>query len=181
MSRYFYFMNNNLKNAIPHRLRARITQVLIILALVYSLIGMTPTSVLALGITFYVDNTNVSCSNAGTGLTPALPFCTIGRGATAAFFGDTVRVLAGSYPETVIPPRSGNAGNPIIFSAASGVIVTGDGTIQGSAFRIPAARSYITIDGFTVNNTTEFGIYTPANKSDVSLSTHTWHSVMYSP
>ena len=34
--------------------------------------------------TYYVDNTNVSCSDSGTGLTQAAPFCTIGKGASIA-------------------------------------------------------------------------------------------------
>jgi len=111
------------------------------------------------GTTYYVNNTNASCSDTlNTGLTIPLPFCTIGKGASVAVAGNTVRVLAGTYAETVALPRSGTSGNPITFSAAPGVIVTGNGTATGSAFR-GFGLSYIVIDGFTINSTTEHGIY----------------------
>jgi parallel beta-helix repeat protein len=106
--------------------------------------------------TYYVNNT-VACSDSGPG-TSAQPFCTIGRGAALAAAGDTVRVVAGSYAETVVPSRSGTAGNPITYSAAPGVVVTGNGTGTGSAFRF-FGLSYIVIDGFNVNGTSENGIY----------------------
>jgi len=110
------------------------------------------------GIIFYVDNTNPSCSDLGNGLTTAKPFCKIGQGAEVALPGNIVRVLAGKYHERVVPQHQGSAGNPINFSAAPGVTVTGDGTSTGSAFRL-TNMSYITIDGFDVTNTTEEGIY----------------------
>jgi parallel beta-helix repeat protein len=61
----------------------------------------------------------------------------------------------------VKPARSGNDGNPITFSAAPGVTVTGDGnptSTSSSAFRL-AGYSYITINGFNVKNTIDEGIY----------------------
>ena len=107
--------------------------------------------------TFYVDKTNGSCSDVGAG-TLAAPFCTIGKGASVVTAGKKVRVLAGTYAETVNGPNSGTVGNPITFSAAPGVTVTGNGRASGNAFRM-TSRSYIVIDGFTVTDTVDYGIY----------------------
>ncbi|MGB8003723.1 MAG: DUF1565 domain-containing protein, partial [Gaiellaceae bacterium] len=78
--------------------------------------------------TLYVDGSNPSCSNAGTG-TPAQPFCTIAAAATKAVPGKTVEVAAGTYSEQVSIANSGTADAPIVFTAAPGasVIVTGLG------------------------------------------------------
>jgi parallel beta-helix repeat protein len=125
------------------------------------LLGLFSPSIItraATGTTYYVDKTNPNCSDTGIGTIPSQPFCTIGEGGARAWPGDTVRVLHGTYAEKVKPTRSGAAGNPITFSAAQGVTVTGDGSAAGSAFRL-SQYSYITIDGFNVKNTTEDGIY----------------------
>jgi parallel beta-helix repeat protein len=107
---------------------------------------------------YYVDNTNPSCSDSGPG-TQATPLCTMGRAAILAVAGDTVRVLAGTYAETV-KPNSGTAGNPVTFSAAPGVTVTGlvGNSTNGGAFRL-STKSYIVIDGFNVTGTADYGIY----------------------
>ncbi len=106
---------------------------------------------------YYVDNTNGSCSDSGAG-SVALPFCTIGKAASLVTAGKTVRVLAGTYAETVNGPNSGTAGNPITYSGAPGVTVTGNGSATGNAFRM-TSKSYIVIDGFTVTDTVDYGIY----------------------
>ena len=120
--------------------------------------------------TYYVDKTNGACSDAGPG-TQAQPFCTIGKGASVATAGKTVRVLAGTYAETVNGPNSGTAGNPITYSAASGVMVTGNGTATGNAFRI-SAKSYITVDGFTVSGTVDYGIYVASSNHITIANNH---------
>ena len=110
---------------------------------------------------YYVDNTNGSCSDAGSG-DEATPFCTIGHAASMVTAGETVRVVAGTYAETVQGTHSGAAGNPITYSAAPGVTVTGNGTSTstGCAFRLTGSsmHSYIVIDGFTVTDTLAYGI-----------------------
>ena len=106
---------------------------------------------------YYVDNTDVGCSNSGAG-SLAVPFCTIGKAASLLTAGQTVRVLAGTYAETVNGANSGSAGNPITYSAAPGVTVTGNGTATGNAFRM-SSKSYIVIDGFTITDTVDYGIY----------------------
>ena len=110
--------------------------------------------------TYYVDKTNGSCSDGGSG-TAAAPFCTIGQAASVLQPGESVLVVAGTYAETVSPAHSGTAGNPITYSAAPGVTVTGSGTATGNAFRMTGStgHSYIVIDGFTITDTVDYGIY----------------------
>ena len=108
-------------------------------------------------ITYYVNKNNSSCSDSGPG-TLATPFCTIGHGAFVATAGNKVWVVAGDYPERVKPNANGSAGNPITFHGEPGVIVRGDGSATGNAFRI-TGFSYITVEGFTVRDTTDYGIY----------------------
>ncbi len=154
----------------------RVGIVIVTLAFVLSLIVMNFTHVFAAGTTYYVDKTNASCSDAGAGTTAALPFCNIGKGASTAIAGDTVRVLAGSYAETVIVPKSGSAGLPITYSAAPGVIVTGNGSASsGSSFRI-SNKSYIIVDGFTVTGTASYGIYVSASNHITISNNHVSYS-----
>ena len=108
---------------------------------------------------YYVDKTNPACSDTSSGTTIVLPFCTIGKAASIAIAGDTVRVLAGTYAETVNVPKSGSVDSPITYSAVPGVTVSGNGsTSPGGAFRI-TSKSYIVVDGFTVTGTADYGIY----------------------
>ena len=140
-------------------------QIFLTLVLILYMVGWDYNNAAAAGTTYYVDNTNALCTDTGSGTTTALPFCTIGKGASIAVAGDTVRVLGGTYAETVSGPNSGSAGNPITFSAVSGVTVTGDGSASGgNAFRI-SSQSYIIVVGFTVTGTADDGI-------DVSDSNH---------
>ena len=136
MSKNFSLLSKTWNKASHRSMRARFGLILLTLVFVFSLVGMTPTGVSALGNTYYVNNT-VACNDTNAG-TPAAPYCTIAKGVTMAQAGDTVRVLAGTYAVTVAAVRSGTAVNPITFSAAPGVIVTGNGTATGSAFRIIA-------------------------------------------
>ncbi len=110
----------------------------------------------------YVDKTNPNCTDAAGQLgTMAVPFCTISRGAYLATHGQIVHVLHGSYAETVYPERSGEAGDPISYIADPGVIVTGRPwaapTSNYPGFSV-TGKSWIVIDGFTFNNTSNQGI-----------------------
>jgi parallel beta-helix repeat protein/VCBS repeat-containing protein len=130
------------------------------LILAFSVLPASAANVSAAPTTYYIDKTNVLCSDSGLGTSPSAPFCTITQGANIAVAGDTVRVLAGSYAETVNPNFDGAIGNPITFSAVAGVAVTGapGNSTNGGAFRM-SAKNYITIDGFTIVDTADYGIY----------------------
>jgi parallel beta-helix repeat protein len=175
MSNYFRFLNTKRIKANFSSLSPRIRLIIMILAIACSLVGTSPISVLAAGTTYYVDKTNGSCSDTGTGLMPALPFCTITKGATVAVAGDTVWVLAGSYAETVTAPKSGSAGLPITYSAAPGVTMTGNGSTSGSAFRI-SSKAYITVDGFDVTGAKGDGIYISASNHITISNNHISYS-----
>jgi parallel beta-helix repeat protein len=146
----------------------KITSILVVI-LLFSLTVFHNVSSAPSGLTYYIDNTNGLCSDAGTGLTPALPFCTISKGAIAAVAGDTVQVLAGSYAETTAVPKSGSAGLPITYSGAPGVTVTGNGLASGGdAFQI-SSKSYVIVDGFTITGTADNGIYV-SNSNHITIS-----------
>jgi len=69
----------------------------------------------------------------GAAGSPTAPLRTIGAAAKRVAPGDTVTIKAGTYRETVIPARSGEAGRPITFRAAPGerVIIDGSEAIRG--------------------------------------------------
>ncbi|WP_082026453.1 right-handed parallel beta-helix repeat-containing protein [Flammeovirga sp. OC4] len=50
--------------------------------------------------------------------TSSNPYLTIQKAASVAVAGDVIIIHEGTYRETVVPSRSGNAGNPITFKAA---------------------------------------------------------------
>ena len=106
------------------------------------------------GTTLYVDGSNSGCSNSGQG-TQIQPFCTIGAAAAQVVAGQTVQVATGTYLEKVTISKSGTQGAPIVFTAAPGAAVTVTGQANGFAI---SGRSWITINGFTVTNTPDYGI-----------------------
>lgn len=95
------------------------------------------------------------CSDAGPG-SANQPFCTIGAAAAATVPGSTVVVAAGTYAESVSPPVSGTAAAPIVFTAAPAAVVTVAGGTYG--FRL-SKRSWITVRGFRVQDTSSNGMY----------------------
>jgi hypothetical protein len=96
-----HFMNKPRNKAGLSNLRAGISQFVIALVLVCSLVGINHTNAAASGNTYFVNNT-IACDDASLDTT-VKPFCTIGRGAFLAAAGDTVQVVAGTYAETVEP------------------------------------------------------------------------------
>jgi parallel beta-helix repeat protein len=177
MSNYFCFQNTKQNKSSLSSLSPRIRLIIMILVIACSLVGTRPASVLAAGTTYYVDNTNVACNDAtNLGTTPALPFCKIAKGASVAAAGDTVRVLAGIYAETVTVPVSGSAGLPITYSAATGVTVTGNGLASGGdAFQI-SSKSYVIVDGFTITGTADNGIYVSGSNHITISNNHVSYS-----
>jgi len=105
--------------------------------------------------TLYVDEGNPNCSDGGSG-SSTQPFCTIGAAASRAAAGQTVAVSPGTYDENVTLPRSGTSTAPIAFVAVDG----GDVVIRGGTHGFTLSnRSWIEIDGFTIRDTTDDGIY----------------------
>jgi len=99
--------------------------------------------------TLYV-NASAACPGSGT---QAAPYCKIKSAADVALPGDTVRVAAGTYNETVKPIQSGQSGSPIIYQGDPGATVRA-GTY---GFQI-ASLSWITVRGFTVTDTVKEGV-----------------------
>lgn len=114
----------------------------------------------------YVGGTG--CSDTGSG-TASVPFCTIAKAAKVALAGQTVLVSSGTYVDEVFPWHSGVAGSPITFQPAAGATVTISGPKHG--FTI-SNESWITVSGFTIQNTSSNGIYV-YNATGVTLSGNT--------
>jgi len=108
----------------------------------------------ATAATFYVDRGNPACADSGSG-TLTQPFCTISAAAAKVTAGQTVQVASGTYPERVVVSSSGTSAAPIVFVAAPGAAVTLNG--QANGFYL-SSKSWVTISGFSVVNTTDYGI-----------------------
>ncbi len=125
---------------------------------------------------YYVAK-NGSDSNSGSA---SAPWLTIGHAALEATAGSTVYVGAGTYSESVLFANSGTSSAPIVFNGQGVAIVDGTSvaccttpsfeTSNGflccntqGLFMIGATSgvSYLTIEGFTIQN------YTTAKKADV--------------
>jgi parallel beta-helix repeat protein len=167
------FFNGLVRRKIMRKLIGFAVKLLLILALFFQISSVRAT----IGTTYYVNNTT-ACDDFGPG-TLSQPFCKIATGASVAFAGDTVRVLAGTYAETV-KPNSGTAGSPVTFLASPGVTVTGEASnsTSGGAFRlykcspVCGGTSYVVIDGFTVTGTADHGIYANGSHNLVIRNNH---------
>ena len=89
-------------------------------------------------------NNQVVCSD-----TTGTPYCTINAAVAAAVGNDTVSVAPGNYSGKVTVTHSGTSGVPFAISADPGVTLTS--TTQGFDL---SGVSWVTINGFTVDNTT---------------------------
>jgi len=117
------------------------------------------------GTTLYVDRSNPSCSDTGSG-TILAPYCTIGAAASVVGAGQTVQVAAGTYPEAVTVSTSGTSSAPIAFTAAPGATVTLSGRVNGFSI---SGRSWITVNGFNITTTSDRGIYV-SSSSNITIS-----------
>jgi parallel beta-helix repeat protein len=104
--------------------------------------------------TLYVDGSNPNCSDTGPG-SITQPFCKLSVAAVKATAGSVVQVAAGTYAEQVSIANTGTADAQIVFTAAPGTtpVVTGN----GNGFSM-SDKSWITINGFFVNGTANYGI-----------------------
>ncbi len=128
--------------------------------------------------TYYVAKTG-SDSNSGS---QTAPWLTIGHAASKVAAGDTVYVGAGTYSESVTFSTSGTSSAPITFNGQGVAIVDGTsvaccttpsfassnsffGTTTQGLLMIGASSgvSYVTVEGFTVQN------YKTSSSSDVPL------------
>src|ERR1700675_1954553 len=152
-------MNLRLGHHSPWAIRGLLALTIVLtLVSVPRALGLGPT-------TLYVDRSNAACSDAGSG-TPAQPFCTIRAAANKVSAGQTVQVAAGTYSESVNVPASGNSGAPILFTAAPGATVTIPNQTSGIVI---SGRSWVTVNGFTVTNSSDVGINVQ-NSSNVTIS-----------
>ena len=127
----------------------------------------TPTE--AAGAAFYVDRTVSSCSDTGTG-SSTTPYCTVARAVAALQPGDTVYIGNGTYAETVRPALSGTSSAPVTVTAWPGRAPrVGVGVANGVNL---SARSYVTISGLTIADTTGDGIFV-SGSNHVTLSGNT--------
>ena len=83
----------------------------------------------AVAAILFVDQGNPACSDTGAG-TQAKPYCTIVKAAVVAVGGQTIQVAAGTYTGTASFGHSGDPGNPIVVTAAPGVVVNGAQGVQ---------------------------------------------------
>jgi len=146
-------------------LRARVLVVAIAAAALLA-IDARPAAAAAI---LYVDRNNPSCSDTGAG-TSTQPYCTIKKGASVARAGQTVQVASGTYPELVTVANSGQPGSPVVFTAAPGASVTVSGQVNG--FKL-SGKSYVTVQGFTVANTSSYGFYVLSSSTNVTISGNT--------
>lgn len=107
--------------------------------------------------------------DSSSGLTPALAVRTIERAADLALPGDTIRVMAGVYVQSIRIFRSGSPGNPIVFRPYGDGSVVLDGQFQGCppgelphsplAYGIWGGAVHdIVVEGFEIRNYCYLGI-----------------------
>jgi parallel beta-helix repeat protein len=135
------------------RFGSRRTMAGAVVALCLAAAAITATPADAAPSVLHVDKRAGRCSDSGPG-TGSRPFCSIGAAAAVARPGQTVSVSAGRYFERVVPERSGLPGRRIVYTAAGPrVSVLG----QANGFYL-TRRSWVTLRGFTIRNTTGPGI-----------------------
>jgi hypothetical protein len=136
--------------------------------------------------TLYVDYTNKSCTDTGSG-TEAAPFCTVQAAANAAVAGDTVQVAAGEWGPLDIT-GSGTAAEPITFlgigdptvgysdgfdggaPVANGIKVDGASNIIVRGFDAVGTASPILVDNATNVTVDQDGVGVNSTVADIQIS-----------
>lgn len=123
--------------------------------------GVTASTTSTANAIYVAKNGNNTTGNG----TLALPYLTIGKAASVATAGKTVYIRTGTYTEQVFPANSGSAGvGYITYENYPGesVIVSGSGGLSyanwDGIFNI-SNKSYITIKGLKIQNSSCFGIF----------------------
>ncbi len=131
------------------------------IAVSVSAAGLVPAAAhAASSATIYVDGTNSSCFDGGTG-TVAQPFCTLQSAVNAMIPGDTVVVNGSGYLPVTIS-KSGTAAQPIIIEAAAGsTVMVSDSTPPSGvpAFAFNGA-SYVTVTNISAENVSRYATFT---------------------
>ncbi|WP_164743423.1 LamG-like jellyroll fold domain-containing protein [Microbacterium sulfonylureivorans] len=112
------------------------------LVLVAAMLTFAPASARAAGMDYYVSDSMGLDTNAGS--STSAPFKTIQKAADVAVAGDTVHIMAGTYPETVTPANSGTASNPITFQRYNDddVTITGLDEVSSSGWQVDSGSVY---------------------------------------
>lgn len=106
----------------------------------------------SLAATYYVDAENGSDSNTPQQATNlSTPWKTIKAATLVAVAGDTVRVQAGTYTESVESKRDGSEAAPITFKANGGVVTIQPPTGTPGFF---VSHNHIIVEGFTITGGT---------------------------
>ena len=126
-----------------------------ILILIFGAIGLTSlsgnVSVVAAGVTIYVDDDNISGPWDGS---PANPYQNITSGLAQASDGDIVYVLNGTYDENVVVDKS------VVLKGDSKPVVVGTGVLNSRGINIVVNN--VTVEGFNITNS-YYGIYCNAS------------------
>jgi hypothetical protein len=107
----------------------------------------------------YVDNTNSSCNDGGTG-TQAAPFCTLQAAFTAVQAGQTVQVVAGDYTRPGTLSTSGTASAPIIVQFGKAGQPYNDDTSPTISLPQGTTGSAITLSGASYVDLYDIGVFT---------------------
>lgn len=136
----------------------------------------------ASGTTLYVNNTDSSCTDSGTG-TQAVPYCSVQAAANAATAGDTVMIGGGleSYSKASLTiSRSGTATAPITFEPAQGRYfnIIGGMVVSGSYIDIEGMQdmsslnvtgSHVTLDRNFIDGETAAAIATGSGVTGLTV------------
>jgi parallel beta-helix repeat protein len=140
--------------------------------IVGSVLGVAIASAVLTGVAasastnYIVDNTNPACSDTASGSgTATQPFCTLTKAAAKAVSGDTVQVIAGTYPGSSVSPASG-----VTFTANQGVTISG-GPSGAKGFSI-SGKNNVVVSGFIITGTPSYGIYVNSS-SNITVSGNT--------
>lgn len=157
--------------------RAPLGSLLLSLAIALALLPLSSQPASA-GNTYYIA-TNGSDSNPGTS---AQPWGTFDKAWTVLAPGDTLVVRNGRYYQSIDPAISGTSGSPIVIRAESdgGVILDGGGVRSGIDIysNPPVTVSYVTIEGFRVENCGERPAVEVRSQDGTALSGQTNHIVI---
>ena len=126
----------------------------------------------AMAADYYVSPTG---SDGADGLSMPTAWATLNHAAGLVNAGDTVHVVDGSYQGFDLR-RSGTAGHPITFQAASPTVqITADNGTTPDGINVEDA-AYIVIDGFTVDHRTRAGIRVAVSQFVTVRNCHTGYN-----